>query len=288
MTRLSLLSVSVKYSALLCAVTFVACSRHETSARVLEAAMSAAPMRVALAERSPAAHVDKSLAYEHTVSVELQTDSLSARIKEVRSACESRKEFACTVLDVSFRAQLEVPSGQVRMRLAPAGVEPMLEIAARAGRITARSTHAEDLTEPIADTDRQLSLLSSHRDRLDEFLQRKDLKVDQVISLSKEISSTQTQIDTVSTQKANLQRRVDTELLTIEFSPPAGTFAAQLTPISDAIHSFGSDFRDAIAQVIRFTAALLPWLVIVVPGIMLLRLFWRWMTRWLARREIGR
>jgi Domain of unknown function (DUF4349) len=130
--------------------------------------------------------------------------------------------------------------------------------------------------------------LSSHRDRLDEFLQRKDLKVDQVISLSKEISTTQTQIDTLHTQRANLQRRVDTEPLTINISPPIGTYAAQKSPISDAIRLFGSDFRDAIAQVIRFTAAVLPWLVVVLPGVVLLRIFWRAITRWLARRESAR
>ena len=28
-----------------------------------------------------------------------------------------------------------------------------------------------------------------------------------------------------------------------------------------------------------------PWLVIILPGIVLLRLFWRWITRWLVRRE---
>jgi hypothetical protein len=38
--------------------------------------------------------------------------------------------------------------------------------------------------------------------------------------------------------------------------------------------------------VIRFTAMLVPWLVIIIPGIVLLRIFWRSITRWLARREI--
>ena len=163
----------------------------------------------------------------------------------------------------------------------------MVEISARGGRIVSRNTHAEDLAEPIGDADRQLSLLSSHRDRLDEFLQRKDLKVEQVIELSKEVSSTQTQIDALRTQRANLQRRVDTELLTVELSPPVGTEAARRSPIADAARSFGSDFREAIAQVIRFIAFLLPWLVIIVPGIVLLRLFWRGITRWLARRDGG-
>ena len=246
-------------------------------------AASAPALRAEVAEES--VKREKSLAYEHTVTVELQKDSLSARLGEVRTTCESRKDLACTVLDVSFGTEYEVPTGHVRMRLAPAAVEPVIEIAAKGGRITSRATHGEDLAEPISDTERELSLLSTHRDRLSEFLKRKDLKVDQVISLSKEISSAQTQIDALNTQRANLQRRVDTELLTIKLSPPKGAYAAGQTPIRDAIRSFGVDFRDAVAQVIRFTAALLPWLVIIIPGLVLLRLFWRWITQWLVRRE---
>jgi len=55
--------------------------------------------------------------------------------------------------------------------------------------------------------------------------------------------------------------------------------------VRDALRSFGADFREAIGTVITFLAVLLPWLVIIVPGLVLLRLFWRWISRWIARRE---
>jgi hypothetical protein len=45
------------------------------------------------------------------------------------------------------------------------------------------------------------------------------------------------------------------------------------------------DFTDAVAQVIRFVAALIPWLVVIIPGIILVRMFWRAVGRWLMRRE---
>jgi len=37
--------------------------------------------------------------------------------------------------------------------------------------------------------------------------------------------------------------------------------------------------------VIRFIAGLIPWLVVIVPGIVLLRLLWHAVSRWLARRS---
>jgi Domain of unknown function (DUF4349) len=271
-------------AALVCVLLLSGCTRHEVSAG-LPSAHPPMPQAAREAVAEEPAQRAKSLAYEHTLSIELQKDALSGRLGEVRTICESRKELACTVLDVSFDTEYEVPAGHIRMRLAPRAVDSVIEIAAKNGRITSRGTHGEDLAEPIFDTERELSLLVTHRDRLSEFLKRNDLKVDQVISLSKEISSAQTQIDALNTQKANLQRRVDTDLLTINFAPPKEAYAAEQTPILDAIHSFGVNFRTAVAQVIQFTATLIPWLVIIIPGVVLLRLFWGWITQWLGRRD---
>ncbi|MBS0422746.1 MAG: DUF4349 domain-containing protein [Proteobacteria bacterium] len=268
----------------LAVLALIGCSRKEINAGAPTA--YTAEVKVAAAGETTR-RAGSSLAYEHTVSIEIGKDNLAARMKDVRSACGSHEDFACNVLDVNLRTDLDIPGGTIRMRLASKAVEALIAVAAQGGRITSRGTHAEDLAVPISDAEREISLLSTHRDRLSEFLKRKDLTVDQVINLSKEISSAQTQLDSLNTQRANLQRRVDTELLTINFSPPGWAFAEQQTPIQDAVRSFGSEFRDAVAQVIRFTAALIPWLIIIVPGLVLLRLFWRWITRWLANREHG-
>jgi hypothetical protein len=40
-----------------------------------------------------------------------------------------------------------------------------------------------------------------------------------------------------------------------------------------------------VANVIRFIAVVAPWLVVVLPGLALLRLFWRTLGRRLARGE---
>jgi hypothetical protein len=157
--------------------------------------------------------------------------------------------------------------------------------ASKNGTVTDRLTHAEDLTEQVTDTERELALLTIHRDRLTEFLKDKSLKVDQLITVSRELATVQTQLEAAATTRANLHRRIDTELLTLNLSVPAMAIAVQPTPIRDALRSFAADFTDAIAQVIRFVAAVIPWLVVIVPGIILLRLFWRAVGRWLARRE---
>ena len=153
------------------------------------------------------------------------------------------------------------------------------------GKIASRNTHAEDLAQAVADTDRQLALLTVHRDRLSEFMKDKSLKIDQLITVSRELAEVQTQLEQYSTTKANLRRRIDTELLTIPLSLPRQAFDAAQTPVLDALRDFGTTLREAFAMVIRFIATILPWLIVIVPGLVLVRWFWRRIGYWLNRRE---
>jgi hypothetical protein len=244
---------------------------------------SAAPAALA-AQVGPAIRRGESLAYEHHVGVELSKELLPGRLRELQDNCASNKNLACTLLDVSLSSANELPSGTVRMRLAPAGVEPVVAMAAKGGEITSRNTHAEDLAEPVADTERQLALLTTHRDRLTELMKSKDIKIEQLIVVSKELASVQSQLDQLGTQRANLRRRIDTELLTISLQLPQHAYQVGERPVRDAFLSFGANVLHSIGAVIRFVAVLLPWLIILVPGLILLRLFWRWITGWLARR----
>ena len=148
-----------------------------------------------------------------------------------------------------------------------------------------RTTHAEDLAQPVADTERALSLLGVHRDRLVDIMKRKDLQIEQLITVSKELATVQSQIESTTSVNGNLRRRIDTDLLTIGLSPPMADIFSETTPVSDALRASGSNFREAMAMVIGFVSALVPWLFVVLPGLVLLRMFWRWVGRWLGRFE---
>jgi hypothetical protein len=228
-----------------------------------------------------------TLAYEHSVHIELDGKLLPTRLREIESACAAGKPAECTVLEVGMRSRKDVYSGRIKMRIAPQGVDSTIEAASQGGKLTSRSTEAEDLAQPIADTQQQLALMTTHRDRLVEIMKSKDLKIEQLITVSKELATVQTQIDALGTQQAQLRRRVDTDLLTIDLTPPDGAYQSQETPIRDALGVFGSNFREAVSQVITFIAFVLPWLVILVPALFLLRMAFSWIGRVLARRRQG-
>lgn len=226
-----------------------------------------------------------TLAYQHVLSIETSRELLPTRLRNIEAACNADRASNCTVLEVALSSNQDLPSGNIRMRLAPGGVDPIVALASKDGEITSRNTSAEDLAEPVADTDRQISQMTLHRDRLTEFMKNKDIKIEQLITVSNELATVQSQLDALSTQRVNLRRRIDTDLLTINLSLPRQAYVSERSPVKDALGLFGSDFREAVAMVIRFFAVLLPWLVVILPGLFLLRLFWQWIGRKLARRS---
>lgn len=266
-------------------VAFSGCQKKEFAAGGAYGGTSSSAMGLAAPESSGATPNQQpdTLAYEHTVSVDLGQETLPTRLREIEAACNADTASRCTILESSLHWRSRIPSASVRMRLAPRGVDGLIALASKDGKIVERSTHAEDLAQPVADTERALALLSVHRDRLADIMKSKDLKIEQLITVSRELATVQAQIDSSSSQRANLLRRIDTDLLTIELSPPLMDIASESTPVGDALRASGSSFREALAMVITFLAAFVPWLVVIVPGLILFRLFWRWVGSWLPR-----
>ena len=226
-----------------------------------------------------------TLAYEHTVSIDLDKDALPGRLHAIETACNTDTASRCTILESSLRWQDRAPNASIRMRLAPGGVDSLIALAGKDGKILERNTHAEDLAQPVADTERELTLLTVHRDRLTEIMKSRNLGIDQLITVSRELASVQSQIESLSSAHANLMRRIDTDLLTIDLSAPVTPLVFETTPVRDALRESSRNFREALGEVIVFVAIVVPWLLLILPGLILLRLFWRWVGRWLPRFE---
>ena len=145
-------------------------------------------MMMAQSAPSPVApRPEQQLAYEHVVTVELSRDLLPRRMREVQDACASNKTSRahCSTFPCTATSSAERNHSGAR---GPAAVETLIAMATKDGELTARNTHAEDLAEPVADTERQLALFDDHRDRLTELMKNKDIKIEQLIVVSKELA----------------------------------------------------------------------------------------------------
>ncbi len=216
---------------------------------------------------------DDFLAYEHHVWIELPAASLDAQIRSVRDACQSGTHGRCSLIEHSQASGVRA-SGKVKLRIAPAGVEAMVGVAAIGGEQTRRSTQAEDLAQAVADTTRQLDQLKLQRVLLLEFQQRKDLGVADMLSIAREMAAVETSLASAERDAAQQTLRLQTNLLTIEFSTPSEP-ASRTARLRDALSGSLDSSVDGLAQAIETFAYVLPLLLFGFP----LALLWRWLWR---------
>lgn len=240
-----------------------ACSNPGMSDRNHAAMGAAAPATMAAeaaADGGGDAAQASFLAYEHTASITLPADAIGARMQEAQQACTSARFGACVVLNVR-RQGGDWPSGTLGVRIAPQGVEPMIELASAGADLGSRSTHAEDLAVLVRDNDLARERLAKERERLQEFAARRDLAVADMIALSRQLADTEAQLERAERAAGQHRRRIETQLLTLEFRPTATQ--ANRNEIWLAIRDSGPTLALGVAWTIRALAFALPLLALI-------------------------
>lgn len=207
------------------------------------------------------------LAYEHELSLTLAPALLDTRIDQLQASCQQGQFGDCAVLEVQ-RSGGQSGSGRLRMRLAPAAVEPMIQLASDGGELSWRRTHAEDLATAVADTQRSLDRLDKEHARLLSFQQRPDLAVADLLVLSQRLAEIESELGQARQQQAQQRRRIDTQLLTLSFVEAQTAFVGGA--IGEALDDVGGLLTGSIGWMIRLAAVLFPVLVLVVA------VLWGW------------
>jgi len=168
----------------------------------------------------------------------------------------------------------------VEVRIVPIGVEPMVGLASRNGSIESRRTRAEDLAVVVADTARQEERLELQRSHLLDFQGRKDLAVGDMISLAHELASVESQMAELHRTADSLQRRIETNLLTLDLGMDRS--ATRWPGIGDSFSDFLDSFADGTSEMIGTPAFGFPFVIVLFP----LALVWRWLwCKATARRD---
>ena len=243
-------------------------------------AAPAAPPRVAEAAADAAdatadAGLASFLAYEHDATVTLPAARIAARLQEAQDACTGAKFGDCVVLTVRQQGG-DWPSATLGVRIVPAGVEPMIALASAGAELGSRSTRAEDLAVLVRDNSLAQDRLRGERERLQEFQARRDLAVADMIALSRQLAEVEAQLEAAERQGAQHRRRIDTQLLTLEFRPTQRQESRNEVWL--AVRDFGRTLSAGVAWTIRALAFLLPVLVLFVCLVALL-------GRWRRRRR---
>ena len=214
------------------------------------------------------------LAYAHDATVRLAGADIAARVSAVRAACMDGRHGQCTVLGAQ-QGSGQWPSGQLQLRAEPKAIEPLVAMAAEGGELAQRGTQAEDLADAVRDNGLRQQRLRTQHERLSEFLSRRDIKAEDLIALSNQLAQIETELQASEQEAAQQQRRIRTNLLTINFQ------SSQVTVESSEV---GEALRESLSVLDTSVAVLVTVVVAVLPFALLLAVL-VWIIRALLRRR---
>ncbi len=232
--------------------------------------------QVAAAPASPSAKANQYLAYEHTVAIEADDDKVAPLFDAAQAACREAAAEACVVLDARITRGGSSSLAALRFRAKPEGIKKLIAAVSGMGKVSSLSTTAEDITGPIADTAKQLTMLTDYRARL-EALRSRATDVDSLIKLNHELAEVQGKIEGLTGEQAHLLQRVETEILNVSISSYRNR--SFWSPIGESFSGFGNDLSDGIATAITGVAYIIPW------GLLLALIAWGLRKLWKGRKR---
>jgi hypothetical protein len=221
---------------------------------------------------APRAPAGTFLAYETEVEVRVPGAAIVRYLDAVQQACLQARFGDCAVLSVSQEGGNN-PSGEIELRIAPDGVEPILKLAGEGGEIASRSTSAEDLAQQVADNRMVQDRLQKEHARLLEFQQRSDLKVADLLAVSQRLAEIEASAESAQREAAQQRRRIDTQKVSISYTATGGEQGR--SEIGQAFAESGRIFAGSVAFLVRMVAGLAPVAIIALGLLALLRAWWR-------------
>jgi hypothetical protein len=233
------------------------------------------------------------LAYAYTYDLRLPAASLAQIHANHVSLCEQAGQATCRVLSAQVSGRDGAsPYAVLDLRARPDWIARFREdlpgeLGEAGGSIQSEEARMEDLTTQIVDGEARLRARVALRDRLQTLLETGGASVEDLVAVERELANVQADLESRESLLAALRERVETSRLTLQYrAAPSVTAQSNFTPITQALESFAYDFSNAVAAMIRFVAGFLPWLVVIVPALLLIRLWIRgFFRRRRARRE---
>jgi len=217
-----------------------------------------------------------TLATTRRVDMEVEPEAVAPLFTSTQAACEADAASACVVLasrlDTGDHAHAELT-----LRAAPAGVARLLAKLHSGHGLVGESASSEDLAAPIVDSERQIAMAREYRDSLLALRAKGSNDIKAMMSINEELARVQSQLESATGERAHLQRRIDTETLTVTIACTGARDSHPWRTISRAFGEFGAHLADAAGSAITFVAYAIPWAIVLLPL--------GWGVRWLWRRR---
>ncbi len=218
--------------------------------------------------------VKKYIALRHHLQIETPAEKMQATFDAAIAHCEA---LNCQMLSANFNkaTPYSPPSASLYVRVPPRNVEIFLSGLAKNGEVMQHGRDSEDKTSQVVDTDARIKNLTELRDRLRAMLADKAAKFKDIIDVERELANTQSQLDALSSMRKVLSQETDLVAVNIDFVAAQGiTEQGFFAPVARALKDAGRVMMESFGAVITFVMSALPWLLIGIPVIWLVRKVW--------------
>jgi hypothetical protein len=216
----------------------------------------------------------KYIALRHHLQIETPAEQMQASFDAALKHCQA---LSCEVLSANYNKETPYnpPSASLSARVPPRNVEIFLTGLAKNGEVLQHSRDSEDKTNQVVDTDARIKNLSELRDRLRLMLADKNAKIKDIIEIERELANTQSQLDSMLSMRKILSQETDLVAVNINFTAAQGiTEQGFFAPVARALKDAGRVMMESFGSVITFVMSAIPWLIIGIPVLWLIRRYW--------------
>ncbi|WP_328536106.1 DUF4349 domain-containing protein [Streptomyces sp. NBC_00344] len=221
----------------------------------------------------------------------IRTAELTVQVKDTEKALNDARTAATDAGGFVGRESTERDgSGQVRstvvLRVPQDRYDEVLMGLQGSGKLLGRKADAKDVTDQVVDVKSRIASQRASVARVRKLMDQADRLTD-VVSLEGELSTRESQLDSLLAQQASLRDRTDLATITLNLSEPDRAPKARTEKKDD-----GPGILDALSGGWNAFVAVLEWIAIAVaavaPFAAVLAVFcviWRWLRRRLPRRR---
>lgn len=226
------------------------------------------------ANGADASAVKKYIALRHSLQIETPSEQMQTIFEAAIKHCE---QLNCQLLSANYNKETPYnpPSASLSARVPPRNVAIFLDGLAKNGEVLQHGRDSEDKTNQVVDTDARIKNLTELRDRLRLMLADKSAKFKDIIDVERELANTQSQLDSMLSMRKILSQETDLVAVSINFSAAQGiTEQGFFAPVARALKDAGRVMMESFGSVITFVMSAIPWLLIGIPVLWLIRKYW--------------
>ena len=223
----------------------------------------------------------KYLEVKHRLTLQMKGGELGKSLEAVVTFCST---LQCEMLSSNESTDVgdSVPAGSVSVRVAPEDLNKFLEFVGKQGKILTHATESQDRTTEIVDLEARMKNQTEFRDNLRKMMARPGVKVEDLLQIQEKLAEAQSTLDSEVANRKVLANETEKVAVEIEFrAEGGGSRRGAFSAVGRAIRESGEVLSESLAALITAVAAIIPWLIVIVPGGWLLRRAWK---SWRKRR----